>query len=262
VGAVYATETEGYVELFEHAGFRGESVEIYAGEAVYNLRDIKFDSYKSFNDRFSSIKVFGNVTVVLYKDADLRGEYVYLNGSHIDFSRDPLMRRFNDEISSIEVIPGVVTPSSHSSSIREYRSNEYLADLPPLEPRTSPEDSVSQSVPSVSQLLTPAQSALTTNQRARVFLYDQPDYRGNQIVLDADSVEYNLARIPKGPSDTWDNTIASIRIEGDAELFLYTEPDYLGEAIAISRSVPNLAVESSLIPFYNSISSVVVNEVQ
>jgi hypothetical protein len=237
-------------------------LEVYAGEGVYNLKDIKIDHYKTFNDRFSSIKVFGEVTVVLYKDAELRGEYVYLTGSQIDFSRDRLLRRFNDEVSSIEVIPGVVEASTHSASAREYQTNDQLPNLPAYQQDPA---GVPTNVPSSAKTTLPLDVRSSVDElkplgsAPRVFLFDQPGFQGNQIVLSPGSAEVNLSRITKGLSGNWNDSIASIRVEGGAELFLYTDPEFLGDGIAISESVSNLSMDSGLISFVNSISSVVVN---
>ena len=264
-GKSNVSSSESYVELFEHSGFRGESLEIYPGEGVYDLKDIHIDRYKTFNDRFSSLKVFGEVTVVLYKDADFRGEYVYLAGRHIDFGRDRLLRRFNDEVSSIEVIPGIVEASTHHTSARAYQPNDQLANVTAYE---QPPASVASSSSLSARSAPPLDTRSSVNerdrqeQRARVFLFDQADFSGNQIVLTPGSVEVNLSRITKGLSGNWNDSIVSIRVEGGAELFIYTDPEFLGEGIAIRESVSNLAVESGLYPFVNSISSVVVNAVR
>lgn len=261
-GSYYENFGEAYVEFYENAGFRGEVLQVFAGEAILNLRDIRFDGYKSFNDRISSMRVFGDVTVVLYTDSDLSGEYVYMNGSHIDFSRDPVLRQFQDRVSSIEVLPGIVSPSTHQSNVRQYESNQFLSDVY-VEPETEVTPSTSAHSLAATPPPPPANLApIDTSRSPRVFLYDRPNFQGNQMVLNPGFVEGNLTTIPKGLAGTWDNTVASIRIEGGAELMLYTDPDFYGEAVTLDRNVSNLSTDSELIPFVNAVSSVIVNPPQ
>ena len=253
--------TEPFVELYEHSRFRGESLQVFAGEAIYNLRDIRFDSYKSFNDRFSSIKVYGDVTVILYTDRDFKGEYIYLHGSHIDFSRDAYLRQFNDRISSIEVIPGIVNEADHRAGARDYLLNSHLLDASPYQP---PVSSTGYQTPVVANTVaevpvTPSPNSVIHAKPARVILYDQPNYKGNQIILTPGDVYVDLQTLSKGLAGTWNDCVSSIRVEGQTELFIYCDRDFSGDGIAIRYDVPNMAVDTNLVPFVNRISSVVVN---
>lgn len=255
--------TIGYAVFYEHGGFRGESLEIYAGESVSDLKDIRLDYNKTFNDRISSIKVYGRLTVVLHLDAGYSGERIYVHGDIIDLSRISELRDLNDRISSIEVIPGIVDDHNYSS----VRASEYAVydepvasgdNLNAAEPNPiyeSPEE-VRASV----RLPAPLPSAVSQSRSSpRVHLFDQPGFRGNQIVLTPGYSEVDLSEINKGLSGNWNDGIASIKVEGGAEVFIYTDPHFSGEAIALTSSVENLAVESGLIPFNGTISSVVVN---
>ncbi len=249
--------------FYEHGSFRGESLEVYSGESVFNLSDIRLDYGESFNDQISSIKVYGRLTVVLHVDAGYQGARIYIHGDIIDFSRISELREFNDRISSIEVIPGIVDEHNYSP----VRGNEFAIYGEPTasgDELYAPEPAViydtPESVRASAPLPTPLPSA--TSQRivsSRVHLFDQPGFRGNQIVLTPGYSEVDLSQINKGLSGNWNDGIASIRIEGGAEVFIYTDPQFSGQAIALTSSVENLAVESDLIPFNGTISSVVVN---
>ena len=250
--------TEPYVELYEHSRFRGESLQVFAGEAIYNLQDIRFDSYKSFNDRFSSIKVYGEVTVILYIDSDFGGDYIYLHGSHIDFTKDPYLRRFHDRVSSLEVIPGIIHESDHRPGSRDYLLNSHLLDASPYQ---EPVSSVAHVAPAVVTTAVPVEAPVSVIQSnaPRVILYDLPNYKGNQIVLSPGDGYVDLLSLSKGLSGTWNDSVASIRVEGGTELFIYCDRDFRGDGIAIRHSVPNLSVDTHLVPFVNRVSSVVVN---
>ena len=254
--------SEPFVELYEHAGFRGESLQVFAGEAIYDLKQIRFDSYKSFNDRFSSIKVYGDVTVILYIDRDFGGDYIYLHGSHIDFTRDAYLRHFNDEISSIEVVPGIINEVDHRAGSRDYLLNSQLLEASPYQEPVSTPAYVAPATPLTNSVpLAPAETSVIQTQQARVILYDQPNYKGNQIILTPGDVYVDLLSLSKGLAGTWNDCVASIRIEGHTELFVYCDREFSGDGIAIRHSVPNMSVDPTMVPFVNRVSSVVVNAV-
>ena len=98
-------------------------------------------------------------------------------------------------------------------------------------------------------------------EQSRVILYDQPNYKGNQIILTPGDVYVDLLSLSKGLAGTWNDCVASIRVEGKTELFIYCDRDFSGDGIAIRYDVPNMAVDTNLVPFVNRVSSVVVNSV-
>ncbi|MDA1066748.1 MAG: hypothetical protein O3C43_09620 [Verrucomicrobia bacterium] len=255
-------EAVGYAIFFEDSSFRGEALEIYAGESVYNLKDIQLDYSKTFNDRISSLKIYGSLTVVLHTDAAFGGERIFVHGDLIDFSRISSMRRFNDRISSIEVLQGIVDEHNYLPA----RGGEYAVygdpnpevDYSVGDPTVSYQDSVPPA-PIDSARASIPQPSNSGQVNARVHLFDQPGFRGNQIVLTGGFSEADLAAIKKGLVGSWDNSVASIRIEGGAEVFLYTDRDFSGQAIALNNSVENLSLAGELGPFVGTISSVIVN---
>ena len=254
-------EAVGYAILFEDGSFRGEALEIYAGESVYNLKDIQLGYSKTFNDRISSLKIYGRLTVVLHTDAAFGGDRIFVHGDMIDFSRISSMRRYNDRISSIEVLQGIVDEHNYLPA----RGGEYAVygdPNPGVEYAVGDSSSYQGSVPpppNASVRATAPQPSYSGQANARAHLFDQPGFRGNQIVLTGGFSEADLAAINKGLAGSWDNTVASIRIEGGAEVFLYTDRDFLGQAIALNNSVENLSLASELVPFVGTISSVIVN---
>jgi len=255
-------ESVGYAILFEDGSFRGEALEIYAGESVYNLKDIQLDYSKTFNDRISSLKIYGRLTVVLHTDAAFGGDRIFVHGDMIDFSRISSMRHYNDRISSIEVLQGIVDEHNYAPA----RGGEYAVygDPGPAVDYSLGQPNVSYpapvSPPPIDSARASVPQAVNSGQgNSRVHLFDQPGFRGNQIVLTTGFTEADLAVINKGLAGSWDNSVASIRIEGAAEVFLYTDREYLGQAIVINNSVENLSVENELAPFVGTISSVIVN---
>jgi hypothetical protein len=208
------------------------------------------------------MKIYGEITVIVYIDSDFGGDYIYLTGSHIDFGRDHLLRRFNDEISSIEVVPGIVLETNHRAGEREYLLNSQLLESAlfseEVPANTTYGNPAGGNEPPVDSPpgLTPE---LSYSESPRVILYDQPNFQGNQMVLTPGSTQVDLSRITKEIGGTWNDSVSSISVEGNAELFLYTDADFRGDGIALRESVANLSLAPDLITFVNSISSVVVN---
>ncbi len=254
----------GYAVFYEHGSFRGESLEVYSGESVFNLKDIPIDHSKTFNDRISSIKVYGRLTVVLHIDAGYTGDRIYVHGDIIDFGRISELRGFNDCISSIEVIPGIIDEHNYSP----VRGSEYaIYGDPNVSVVASQEPVPSSGYGSPAEVRAAdmplsAPLPVQANPRGvspRVHLFDRPGFRGNQIVLTPGYSEVDLSQINKGLAGNWNDGIASIQVEGGAEVIVYTDPQFSGQAIALVDSVEDLSTDRDLIPFYGTISSVVVN---
>jgi hypothetical protein len=250
-------EAVGYAIMFEDGSFRGEALEVYVGESVYNLKDIELDYRKTFNDRISSMKIYGSLTVVLHTDAGFGGERIFVHGDIIDFGRISSLRHFNDRISSVEVLQGIVDEHNYMP-VRGGNYAIYGDPNPVVEPAVSYEgqDLLHSTEPVQSSNL---QSVNTRQVNPRVHLFDQPGFRGNQIVLTAGFSEVDLADIIKNLSGNWDNSVSSIRIEGGAEVFLYSDREFSGQSIVLTNSVEDLSLEDVLIPFAGTISSVMVS---
>ena len=92
------------VVLFEHANFQGGTIVLYPGEAMDNLARINFDNGHRANDRVSSILIEGGADVMVYSDAQFRGDALRVTDDIRDLGRgDNRFVRFNDQISSIRV---------------------------------------------------------------------------------------------------------------------------------------------------------------
>ncbi|MCZ6675337.1 MAG: hypothetical protein O7C75_20600 [Verrucomicrobia bacterium] len=250
----------GYVVFYEHAGYRGDNLELRAGQSIFNLRDFKKSFYSTFNDRISSFRVFGEVTVILHRDAYFKGDNVYLYGSVIDFTEDGYLRKFNDEVSSIEIVPGIFD-EHHNVPATEggYGNSAYGSIQAPVGLEASSYPNYQSSSTGAPVILDRSSSPGRSQSVARIFLYDQPNFQGNQFVMLPGSAEVDLSRLSKGGVGTWDDSIASIRVEGGAEVFLYTNAEFRGEGIALNESVPEISAGNGLNAFAQEISSVVVN---
>ena len=252
------------VILYEDSFYRGHNLELYAGQSIADLSHYLTTSDRSFNDLISSVKVYGEVTLVLYKHANFYGDRLYLHISVGDFSREGFVREFQDEVSSIEVLPGRY--NAHGSSV--YESDDYLK--PDHGDPTSQSGSYLDSAgagqlaalpPEPDSVYAPGNEGAdraVAHSLARVIIFDQPNFRGNRLELSAGDVISNLAIRYRDVGSSWDDSVASIQVLGGAEVFIYTGRDFYGEGIALDHDVVSLSTSPSLTQFAGSISSIVV----
>ncbi|MBI3952018.1 MAG: beta/gamma crystallin family protein [Acidobacteria bacterium] len=85
--------------VYGDANYRGQSTCWNAGESVPHLRSV------GWNDRISSIRVFGRARAIVYKDSNYRGELLEVSSDIPDLKDLP--GGWNDKISSIRVIYGL-----------------------------------------------------------------------------------------------------------------------------------------------------------
>jgi hypothetical protein len=98
---------EARVILFEHAGYGGDGLVLYPGEAIENMSGRTFDHGSKLNDAISSLRLEGNVEVYVYENAGYRGEAMRLTESARDLTGRLVSGgvgvTWNDRISSIRV---------------------------------------------------------------------------------------------------------------------------------------------------------------
>ncbi len=92
--------------VYEDANFRGESLTLYPGESIRNLKRAGFSGGKIMNDQISSIRVMGGASVLLFDHPGMRGQVLRVTSN----IRDLESRRmpdghvvWNDRISSLRV---------------------------------------------------------------------------------------------------------------------------------------------------------------
>ena len=245
------------VILYENAGYRGHNLELYAGQSIADLSHYQTGSDRSFDDLISSVKIYGDVTLVLYEHADFHGNRVYLHNSVNDFSDEGFTLAFDDEVSSVEVLPG----SYHSHG---YEAHESEAGFQSGESNSFPRAEADPSVPispEVDSAYAPEEE-IAVSQPADsgivVILYDQPDFGGRRLELSIGNVIPNLAMRLRDVGSSWDDAVASIQVLGGAEVFLYTESDFYGAGIVLDYDVANFSLFPSLTEFAGKVSSIVV----
>ncbi len=243
--------------LFEHANYSGNSMTLYPGQSISNLEDYYIDSYTSFDNLISSATVAGNVTLVLYSGENFTGDSVYLHGNISDFDSDNILWPFNDGVSSLKLLSGRYEMHRYSVLGSTYGSNMAIESS--VNAIMAVDSSDQAEVSNSTYRISNEQSYEYENQEmAMVILYDQPDYRGNELVLTPGMVHQSLAVITRENGSSWDNSIASIQIVGDAELFVYNDENFYGSGIALGHNVAGLSSETGLSEFTGSISSLIV----
>ncbi len=97
----------GRVIVYQHAGFRGASLVLYPGDAIEITSKRSFDGGGKLNDSISSIRIEGDVELIVYEDPRYRGEALRLTESARDLTGRLLAGgvgvSWNDRISSLRV---------------------------------------------------------------------------------------------------------------------------------------------------------------
>lgn len=91
----------GSVTFYEHANYTGASLTLRPGESLADLSHVLFSNGAPCNDRISSIRIEGGLTVRVYRDARFRGGELKVKRDQRDLGRSE--SDWNDAISSIRV---------------------------------------------------------------------------------------------------------------------------------------------------------------
>ncbi len=97
----HGPEHRARVTFYEHADFRGAAFTLEVGQDAENLTRVNFVRGPRANDRISSIRIEGDLTVLVYRDAYFRGGVLRLTHDVRNLAESE--RDWNDTISSIRV---------------------------------------------------------------------------------------------------------------------------------------------------------------
>lgn len=64
--------------LYSDPDFQGDAYEIYPGDEIGDLREVRFPGGGKINDRVSSIRILGGLHLTVYADPECRGDQVLL----------------------------------------------------------------------------------------------------------------------------------------------------------------------------------------
>jgi hypothetical protein len=94
------------VTFYEKADFKGDSLALEPGMFIENLDGTSFGGGRRSNDRISSIRIEGDLEVLVYENSHRRGHVLRLTESVRNLDHRPLpdgLGNWNDRISCIEV---------------------------------------------------------------------------------------------------------------------------------------------------------------
>jgi len=95
------------VIVYQHAGFGGDVLVLYPGDAIENMAGLTFENGAKLNDGISSIRVEGNAELFVYENARYKGEALRLTENARDLTGRPVQGSvsvtWNDRISSLRV---------------------------------------------------------------------------------------------------------------------------------------------------------------
>ena len=93
---------EARVCVYENAGFAGPSNCWYIGQRIPDLRQV----YGNWNDRISSIRVYGRAKIIIWSAVNFQGESLEVRVDQTDLTTLPLSGSgtWNDQISALQVL--------------------------------------------------------------------------------------------------------------------------------------------------------------
>jgi hypothetical protein len=91
-------QAQNVICVYEHIDYRGAAECFQAGEQVRDL-----GRRNGWNDRISSVRIFGRATAVFYQDVSFGGREIYVNQDISDLTKLRIERSdtWNDQISSM-----------------------------------------------------------------------------------------------------------------------------------------------------------------
>lgn len=109
------------VTFYENANYRGNAFTLKPGDSIENLNGFNFDQGGRSNDRISSIRIQGNVEVVLFENSRFGGHVMRITQSvrNLADRRLPpdVQGTWNDRISSIQVDETRRTPRPQAPEV-------------------------------------------------------------------------------------------------------------------------------------------------
>jgi len=243
------------VVLFDHAGWSGARLELSAGTAIRDLSHYRTYGYRNWNDSLSSLRIRGNVTVVLYTQPNFRGDRIYLHRDVRGFRGNSDISYFLDRVSSIRVLHGRQYQHGYCAwtSPRRSRSNDIAVGLAIALDNINRNSSNASSYPRESY-----EEPVSYERTPMVTLFDEPGFRGNSVSMEPDEVVAFLDSVPCGAEGTWNDRIASIQVQGGAQLYIYSDSEFYGAAGIVDQNVPDLRNDPVYEKFSYDISSVIV----
>ena len=80
------TSTANRVVFYEDPGYRGKNFTVYGNDSYSDLGNKRMKPFKSWNDQISSVRIYGNVQAILFRDKNKLGSFISLTESNEDLT--------------------------------------------------------------------------------------------------------------------------------------------------------------------------------
>lgn len=174
----------GEVRIYADAGFSGDFLTYNRPANEQNLNYVS-QSRSGWNDRISSIYIRGDYSVVLFQDANFKGDALRIDESVSNLRdlrrRDPARRNWNDAVSSFEIL-GKNEESRFAERNQRYAGTlyedanfqgEYFTLYDGQEIRNLKDEGWNDKV-----------SSIMVERGYKVILWKDSDFRGESITID------------------------------------------------------------------------------
>ncbi len=200
--------------VYEDVGYRGRSLCLPVGQSIRDLKSID----GGWNDKISSIRINGQARVLIYRDSRFRGESADVRYDIPDLKREG---NWNDQISSIQVISadgdGRYSGPGYGDRVRLSDDAICVYEDDHFRGRSRCWN-VGDRVPSLPSFeggfWNDRISSIRLIGQARAVLYEDSNYRGDDMVIRSDIPDLKKVRTDRGDGN-WNDRISSLKIFRD-----------------------------------------------
>ena len=228
------------VVLYTEPDFRGKALEIEPELHFALLTRVPYRSREfDFQDRISSVRIEGNVELILFEHEEFHGRSIRIRHDVRNLLAVPLEESGTDWFSQI------FAPSRNSRDRDEWispsnsnGSGRYRVgggEVPSS--RAGNWDNQASSLKVILQSSRPRvpEYARLPHRKSGVWLFQHANYEGAAKAFQAEYKIHNMADIPD-----MNDQISSVRIRGDFVVLLYENEQFRGEVLELRSSEENL----------------------
>ena len=204
------------VLLYSEPGFQGDVLELDPGMEIVDLRDVRFPDGSRINDRVSSIRIVGGLTLSVYSDPACRGAELRVVEDLPNLRQLPTSR--GGEASWDERISAVRVGRTHAGWIPPARDRE----------------------PDPRERHLPRPHGRPGRPPALIVLYSEANFQGSALELSPGTEIRDLRDIRFPDGSKTNDRVSSIRVVGDLAVTVFTDPKCRGAQVLLDRDVADL----------------------
>lgn len=203
----------GEVKIFSDANYRGDSLAFNQVQTVADLKEPQRGS-PGWNDRISSIHINGPYTVILYQDANFRGDTIRITQSvsnmHSLRNLDPARRNWNDSVSSMEITASHGFPDTGSGPSGEVAGTLFEHDNYNGKRLTLING---QDIPNLKEKgWNDLASSIMVEPGYTVVLYKDANFQGQSIFIANHKPDLGNAGAGRNSSGRWNDQASSLKV--------------------------------------------------